>query len=141
MLAKVNKATLFLAIITVVLGGLSFFVVVKLRRKEPARPARIRAADKTYTKSIALAVPTQVPEGESIEDLEPTETLLTQEEEPTSELTPTESQSQEEASESAEITPSPASRQVEELPQSGMHDIPILIVSFALVMIFMAIVL
>ena len=159
---KINLLTIFLLGMILVMTGLSFFIVLKIKEENPTTtPTRTIAADVTYRKLIVLKqsnlpnnesfpTPTEIPsltppnsEISPLESISPTEIQLLTTPPLTLEpsmielaynnLPPTEIE------ESLIATNSPTIKQIiKDLPQSGIYIIPLLIILFASALIFLS---
>jgi len=166
MKTKVNFLTIFLILMILSMGGLSFFIVLKIKEEKPATlPTQTKAASITYRKLIALnqtppiasstpsPIPTEAssltPDSSKISPSEsptPTEIQLVTTPLLTPEATITElaynNLTPMEREENSIATDSPTLKQViKRLPQSGIYTIPLLIVFFASILILLSFVL
>ncbi len=152
MKTKVNFVTFFLIMMTVVMGGLSLFIALKLKGEKPATvPTQTKAANITYRKLIALNAATpELPTPTSEEPTPTVDVAVTGEVEPfnlvttpllTSEPTETElaynNLTPTETEDALTATVSSAQKQtIKNLPQSGIYTVPLLIILAALMLIF-----
>lgn len=167
MKTKINLVTIFLIMMTVVMGGLSLFIALKLKEEKPATvPTQAKAANITYRKLIALNVTT--PELPTPTGKEPTPTVdvaVTNEVEPSiaeatdgeTSGTPTPTQidlvttplltSEPTGTElaygnsSQEEEASRESKIIKSLPESGIYQVSLLIFFSALMLIFFSLIL
>jgi hypothetical protein len=87
---KVNFLTIFLTVMILSMGGLSLFIISKIKEEKPATvPTQTKAASITYRKLIALKQPNSTPTSSSISPptstpfLSPTSPKISQSESPT----------------------------------------------------------
>lgn len=150
MKTKIPPVSFFLIGIIFILGGLSIFIVTKLKEEKPGTvPIKTKAADVTYKKLIALNSSSNSPTPTS-EIITPT-SIITQNPEETLSPTPInlvvtpiltpESTPQELAynllTPTTDVTPtiSPTSQAIKTLPQSGIYQISLFVVFFSFILI------